>query len=116
MLLKNIESVKTAAMSSSAEQLCGVTGRRKHRSVKWSDREHQSSFLSKIIHFFQEISEVWTDLPFFILFFFYLLLQVVQLNVLRTISPHPWVVNWFLHAAVFTFQRLLLEAASQFQT
>lgn len=29
---------------------------------------------------------------------------------------HCWPVDWFLHAAVFTFQRLLLEAAAQFQT
>lgn len=56
-------------MSSSAEQLCGVTGRRKHRSGKWSDREHQSSFLSKIIHFFN----IFPSFRLVILFFYYFL-------------------------------------------
>lgn len=56
-------------MSSSAEQLCGVTGRRKHRSVKWPDREHQSSFPSKIIHFFKK----FLSFRLIILFFNYFL-------------------------------------------
>lgn len=102
-------------MSPSAEQLCGITRSKKHRGVKWSDREHQSNFLSKIIHFFKKFQSFRLIMLFFFLIF-YLLLQVVQLYVLRTMSLHSWLMDWFLHAAVFTFQRLLLEAASQFQT
>lgn len=56
-------------MSSSAEQLCGVTGRRKHRSVKWPDREHQSSFPSKISHFFKK----FLSFRLITLFFYYFL-------------------------------------------
>lgn len=75
-------------MSSSAEQLCGVSGRRKHRSVKWSDREHQSSFLSKIIHFFKKFLG-FRVIILFLLFIFYLLLQVAQVYVLKTMSCTP---------------------------
>lgn len=52
-------------MSPSAEQLCGITGSKKHRGVKWSDREHQSNFLSKIIHFFKKFQSFRLIMLFF---------------------------------------------------
>lgn len=74
--------------------------------------EYQACFLTEIINFFKE----FLSFRLILLLFFFLLLHVVQLCGLKTISLHCWPVHWFLHAAVFTFQRLLLEAAAQFQT
>lgn len=45
-------------MSSSTEQLCGVTGRRQHSDAGWAEREYQAHFLIEIIHFLKGVSEV----------------------------------------------------------
>lgn len=99
-------------MRSPAEQFSGVTGRRQHSVVRWADRI-SSTFSDQDNSFFSR--NFWVVDWFFPFLIVFLLFWVAQLRDLKTMSLPCWPVDLFLHAAVFTSQRLLLETAAQFQ-